>query len=210
MLSLFFNQPLFKKMFHTFSVFLFHCFFFSINIYLAGFLKTLPPNRPLSSNSYFSAIIKWRVQRYHCFFLFSSFLFLHWRCDSRASQAQGICLVWHLCTQMGANFVRLIFKQSARKKFFFLIHKHNGRSTVETSFWLFSQLTFTAKYHDCQRSSQTMRTLLKTKQSLTFFSHMDKYKITKMIRAATWPPWKKIMLAAVEGVVGGPAIVAVV
>ena len=55
---------------------------------------------------------------------------------------------------------------------------------------------------------------LKTKQSLTFFSHMDKYKITKMIRAATWAPWKKIMLAAVlaaiEGIVGGPAIVAVV
>ena len=89
-------------------------------IRLAGFLKTLPPNAPFASNSFFSAKqylqsndYKKNQERNHCLFSSPSFFLLVRSRDFGAYRAQKACLLTPV-PQMTANFVRLFLKKSAR------------------------------------------------------------------------------------------------
>ena len=100
-------------------------------VYLAGFLKTLPPNGPFPFNSFLifgQKIFKVAIRKTKSatiaffssppFFLlalsFSPFLFLRYG-DFGAYRAHKKPLPFDaFCTQMTANFVSLVFKKSAR------------------------------------------------------------------------------------------------
>ena len=89
-------------------------------IYLAGFLKTLPPNRPLPSNSFLSAKNYFQYKKPLLFFspllLSSSSLFLFLLSFSFAGVIFDLIgrkkpAFWQFFTQMAANFARFVFKK---------------------------------------------------------------------------------------------------
>ena len=89
---------------------------YNVHVYLAGFMKTFPPNKALPSNSFFRFFFFWPKVLFSSFLppssFFFSFPFLRW-CDFRAYRAQRTCLSFCLFHSNGCKFRKFPFQRMA-------------------------------------------------------------------------------------------------